>query len=61
LIFGTDVNKTWIAQIINSQEHKIKDIAFGTDARIIEKDNGNIIILLENSYVHGGLLINNNA
>ena len=61
LIIGNNVNKTWVAQIKNSEEHSVKDIVFGTNAKIISQGNSSFVLIVQNSYSHGGLLINNNA
>jgi hypothetical protein len=39
----------------------LKTLTFGTNAQIAEHTEGRIVITLENSYDHGGLLMNNNG
>ena len=46
LIFGNNVNKTWVAQIRNSQEHKVKDLVFGTNAKIIGQSDSTFTLIV---------------
>lgn len=48
-------------QMKNGDRHKIKILAFGRRASIADRDDGTILITLEGSYSHGGILLNNNA
>jgi hypothetical protein len=61
LTFGNDEDRTWIAQIKYGNIHKEKTLTFGINANIIDKSDGNLLISLEGSYSHGGILLNNNA
>lgn len=45
----------------NGDRHKIKTLTFGTRASIADRDDGSLLISLEGSYSHGGILLNNNA
>lgn len=49
-----------MAQIRYGNIHKQKMLTFGTNANIIDND-GTVLISLENSYSHSGILLNNNA
>lgn len=61
IITGDDSEKTWIARIENSQEHQLKTLTFGVNSQISRLHSNGLIITLENSYNHGGLLMNNNG
>ena len=50
-----------MAQFKFGNIHKIKTLTYGLRANVIDKADGNLIISLEGSYNHGGLLLNNNA
>jgi len=60
LITGNDNKKTWIAQIKESQVHSETTLTFGVNSRIVA-NRQRVIIFLEDSYTHGGLLMNNNG
>jgi hypothetical protein len=61
LVFGDDVDRTWMAQIKYGNIHREKTLTYGTNANVIDGEDGTIIISLENSYSAGGILLNNNA
>jgi hypothetical protein len=50
-----------MAQFKFGNIHKIKILTYGLRANIIDKSDGSLLISLEGSYNHGGLLLNNNA
>lgn len=60
LVFGYTWDQTWMAQIKYGNIHKQKILTYGTNANIIDSDD-TVLISLENSYSHGGILLNNNA
>ena len=60
-ILGDAGDKTWIAEVREGQEHSEKVLTFGTNSRIPRNRDNSILILLENSYTHGGILMNNNG
>jgi hypothetical protein len=60
LMVGNEGDQTWIAQIKESSVHAEKILTFGVNARLVSEGNG-LLILLENSYTHGGMLMNNNG
>ena len=61
LVFHDQKEFTIMNQIINGYIHKLKKLTYGTNSRVVDKYDGNILISLENSYSHGGVLFNNNA
>lgn len=61
LAFGNVEDQTWMVQIKYGNIHKDKILTYGTNANIIDKADGSILISLEGSYSHSGLLLNNNA
>lgn len=60
-VLGNDAERTRMTQIKFGNVHKSKILTYGINANIIDKYDGNILISLENSYSHGGVLFNNNA
>jgi hypothetical protein len=46
LIFGNNINKTWVSQIRNSQEHKVKNLVFGTNGKIIRQSDSTFILIV---------------
>lgn len=61
LAFGNDEDHTWVSQIKYGNIHKEKTLTYGINANIVDKTDGNVLISLEGSYSHSGILINNNA
>lgn len=61
LMLGNDGKRTWIAQIRDSEVHSETTLSYGVNARVVELPQEGILILLEDSYTHGGLLMNNNG
>lgn len=61
LLVGNTGNKTWIADLRNGAVHAERLLAFGTNAYISKGMDGAVIVVLENSNTHGGLLMNNNG
>lgn len=53
--------QTEIIQMKNGDRHKIKTLTFGNRASIADRDDGTLLISMEGSYSHGGILLNNNA
>ena len=39
LLFGDSGNQTWVARIIKGQEHRLKNLTFGTRARVSQQDD----------------------
>ncbi len=60
-VLGSFDGSTWIIQYKYGDIHREKTLTSGINANIIDKDDGNVLISLEGSYSHGGLLLNNNA
>jgi hypothetical protein len=61
LVFSNNNDQTWMTQMKNGNILKNKVLTYGTDARVVNKEDGQVLILLENSYMNSGLLLNNNA
>lgn len=61
LIVGSEGTSSWITQVKSLAIYKTTLLTSGTNPRIGLQENGNIVVVLENSYCHSGLLLNNNA
>lgn len=61
LLLGNDGKKTWISQIRDSSVHSETTLSFGVNARVLESPHKELMIFMEDSYTHGGLLMNNNG
>jgi hypothetical protein len=61
LLFRDKNEQTEMIQMKNGDRHKIKTLTYGNRASITDRDDGSILISLEGSYSHGGILLNNNA
>jgi hypothetical protein len=61
ITLGSSEGSTWIFQYKYGNIHKEKFLTTGVNANIIDKTDGNVLISLEGSYSHSGLLLNNNA
>jgi len=46
LIIGNNLNKTWVASIKNSEENNVKDIVFGTNAKIIAQGDSSFALIV---------------
>ena len=61
LLFRDKNQQTQMIQMKNGDRHKLKTLTFGNRVSLADRDDGSILISLEGSYSHGGILLNNNA